>query len=245
MPTLDLARTDELRDAPAGQAVIVTEAWAGHTTGYVARIEPLHRNASPLYELERMFADPARDRRSRFGNGRREYQLDQSGVYEAESRWHAGKVRRHWFEVGDAGTLELLASRDEAMARLWAVAPHELRQLRLEAWEQRGNRAGWIVRQQAAAAANGRAGFAALEGTAAQVGYAEVLRADWIAQIARRLGGPEFVPWRFLGALRALEQVSDAAWWIARRRGPWRRVLKDAEAIGRNGHGSCNVLRHC
>lgn len=231
MQTLDLVRRDELAGQPAESgepAIVITEAWTGHTSGYLARVDVSALHGSPLYEWERSFVRPSIDQRSAWGNGRRVYRVDEPGVYEVESRWHGGEVRRHWFEVDAEGNLRLLADRDEAMARLWDIPVEELHQRRLEAWEQRPSRGGWQSRQDGAASENRLAGLPDLEGSARQVAYAEVIRQGRLAEIRRRLGGSERIPWGFSAALAALEQHTDAGWWIDNRRRSWRRLLFDS-----------------
>lgn len=228
MQTLDLCRGEQLRAAPGPAAVeVITEAWAGHTSGYLARLETDDAHGSPLYDLRRaVFVRPLNDRRTAWGNGRRYYWITEPGVYEAESRWHRGSVRRHWFaveEADDGVRLVVLASRDEALARLWAFpgGAEELRAARVRTWEQRGSRRGWQRRVASAWAEAEQAGLPPLEGTPGQVDYAEVVRCQRLAEARRRLPASE---------LAVLAQVREATWWIERRRRQLRRLVAEARS---------------
>ena len=233
MQTLDLCRGEELREQPGPAAAeVITEAWAGHTSGYLARLEIDDAHGSPLYDLQRaVFLRPVNDRRSAWGNGRRYYWITEPGVYEAESRWHRGSVRRHWFaaeEVDEGVRLVVLGSRDEALARLWALrgGVEELRAARLRTWEQRGSRRGWQRRVAAARAEADQAGLPPLEGTSRQIEYAEVVRCHRLAEARRRLPPAQ---------VARLAQVRQASWWIDRRRRQLRRLVHEVSrgSIGR------------
>lgn len=222
---LDLCRHEQTRPTDAPALLVTVEAHAGHTAGYVALLEPT--GASPLYDMTRRFLDPIGNRVNAWGNGTKTYAVDLPGVYEAESRWHNGHTRRHWFAVDAAMRLTMLPSRDAAVAACWDVSPDDLHARRLGDWTQRGSRAGWIRRVERAVRENDREGLPPLHGTPKQIDYAEVIRAKVLAQFERIIeaaseaemrGREHLVVEAFRRGMAALRQVDEAQWWIENRR---------------------------
>lgn len=214
MATFHLARMNWIADLDQPGATVITEAWAGHTAGYVARLEPGRTN--PLYEVVRKFLDPATEGRSAWGNGRRVYRIEEPGVYEAESRGWQRQVRRVWFEIAGDGRVRPCLDRDAAIASLHGMTLSELVAARLADWTQRPSDRGWQRRIERARQANQQEGLPPLEGTPRQVDYAEVVRHQRLAEARRRLRPSE---------VRMLSEVTSAQWWIDHRRTQWSRLL--------------------
>ncbi len=224
---LNFARRSDLSESPGdGPIRVVTEAWFGRTAGYLARVDIATRRGSPLYDLDRIFLEPADDRRSRFGNGLLIFEVMEPGIYEVDSRWHRNQVRRHWFHIDAQGQVQLLASRDEALAKLWGFdRVEELAEARMAAWEQRMSEHGWYRRVAQAAAANAMDGLPSLDGSSAQIAYAEVIRHRRLREAEQRTRPRE---------LRHLRGVTSAAWWIMHRRWQLRRLVQAATAWQRD-----------
>lgn len=113
-PGLSLARELVAWDQP----VVITEAHAKWSKGWMARIEIAP--ARSRWRFDRAWVDPADDRRNSAGNGPLVYDLRQlpDGVYEADSVERSGHSHRAYLRVAEGRVVELYLNADEARAAL-------------------------------------------------------------------------------------------------------------------------------